>query len=164
MLKDWTKIFSFIIFMLLCLPLLTSKALSVPILVNFSVTNIKAGQSEQEMKLIDSCQYKSIEDESKTQKIVTSWTAMTADEQSFPVLVWLKLNFTFAWVEREKGLEWACPRLSSSVNINHQWCLNWNVMVVTSEVQEEGNVVVILSEYHTAFNLCRTIFNFDFLG
>lgn len=35
-------------------------------------------------------------------------------------------------------------------------------MVVASEVQEEGDVVVVLSEYHTAFNFYHTIFDFGF--
>ena len=92
--------------MLLCHQFLTSKALSVPVLVNFSVTNIKTGQSEEEMKLVDFGQYKSIEHESRKRKIVTNWAALTADGQSFPVLVWLKVKsgLCISWERLRVGL------------------------------------------------------------
>lgn len=62
MLKDLTKIFRALHYLHadICLQFLTSKPSSVSLPVNFSVADIETGQLEQEMKLVDLCQYKSI--------------------------------------------------------------------------------------------------------
>lgn len=65
-----TKIFrDFTVFVL---HVQTQKALPLPILVKFSVTNIEIKQSEQRTKLVDFDLYKSIECESKAHRMIAS--------------------------------------------------------------------------------------------
>lgn len=82
------------------------RALPLPILVKFSITNIQIKQSEQKTNLVDLDLYTSMEHESKAERVVASWTALTADGQSLLVLVWWKAEFGFCvgWKRLGVGL------------------------------------------------------------
>lgn len=103
MLKDLTKIFGALHYLHadICLQFLTSKPSSVSLPVNFSVADIETGQLEQEMKLVDLCQYKSINNKTWKQTKKDSYKLSCIDscwaELSCADLMEVKFGVCISW-------------------------------------------------------------------